>query len=165
MTKGRRTKAETKENYWRSPAGIILIQGWAKDGLSMGEIAKQMGIARSTLFRWCDRDEILKDALLVSRDIADRQVENALYKMAKGFHYKEDKVSASGKLLHGVDQYHEPNVSAAKFWLMNRKGHTWRDKQNIELQGRLDIQNDLPKLSSEELRKIAEEDDHHAMGD
>ena len=30
MTKGRRTKAETKENYWRSPAGIILIQGWAK---------------------------------------------------------------------------------------------------------------------------------------
>ena len=89
-----------------------------------GEIAKQMGIARSTLFRWCDRDEILKDALLVSRDIADRQVENALYKMAKGFHYKEDKVSASGKLLHNVDQYHEPNVSAAKFWLMNRKGHT-----------------------------------------
>ena len=48
---------------------------------------------------------------------------------------------------------------------MNRKGHTWRDKQNIELEGRLDIQNELPKLSSEELRKIAKEDDHHAVDD
>ena len=58
--------------------------------------------------------------------------------MAKGFHYKEDKVSASGKLLHNVDQYHEPNVD--------------------DLSGRLLKQNALPW---EELRvpAIAEEDD------
>ena len=161
----RRKRTIVKKEYWLSPAGLVLIQGWARDGLSMDQIAENVHVSRSTLFKWKAENQMLSDALLINREIADRQVENALFKIAKGFHYTEDKIAPSGAKISNVKSYQAPNVGAIKLWLSNRKPDTWREKQNIELQGKLDIQNELPKLSSEELRKIAEEDDHHAVGD
>ena len=159
----RRKRTSVKKEYWLSPAGLVLIQGWARDGLSMDQIAENVHVSRSTLFKWKVENQMLSDALLINREIADRQVENALFKTAKGFHYTEDKIAPSGAKISNVKSYQAPNVGAIKLWLSNRKPDTWREKQNIELQGKLDIQNELPKLSSEELRKIAEEDDHHAV--
>lgn len=92
---------------------------------------------------------MLSDALMINREIADRQVENALFKIAKGFHYTEDKIAPSGAKISNVKSYQAPNVGAIKLWLSNRKPETWREKQSIELSGKVDSR--LSDVSTDEL--------------
>lgn len=145
----RRKRSSVKKEYWLSPAGLVLIQGWARDGLSMDQIASNVGVARSTFFNWKSENQILSDALMINRQIADRQVENALFKIAKGFHYTEDKIAPSGAKITDVKSYQAPNVGAIKLWLSNRKPDTWREKQSIELSGKVDSR--LSDVSTDEL--------------
>lgn len=145
----RRKRSNVKKDYWLSPAGLVLIQGWARDGLSMDQIAKEVGIARSTLFKWKDENKMLSDALLINREIADRQVENALFKIAKGYHYTEDKIAPNGNKISNVKSYQGPNVGAIKLWLANRKPDTWREKQSLEVTGKVDTR--LNDVSTEDL--------------
>jgi len=145
----RRKRSSVKKEYWLSPAGLVLIQGWARDGLSMDQIASNVGVARSTFFNWKSENQMLSDALMINREIADRQVENALFKVAKGFHYTEDKIAPSGAKITDVKSYQAPNVGAIKLWLSNRKPDTWREKQSIELSGKVDSR--LSDVSTDEL--------------
>ena len=145
----RRKRSSVKKEYWLSPAGLVLIQGWARDGLSMDQIASEVGVARSTFFNWKSENQMLSDALMINRQIADRQVENALFKTAKGFHYTEDKIAPSGAKISDVKSYQAPNVGAIKLWLSNRKPDTWREKQSIELSGKVDSR--LSDVSTDEL--------------
>ena len=151
----RRKRTSIKKDYWLSPAGLVLIQGWARDGLSMDQIAESMNVSRSTLFKWKAENQMLSDALLINREIADRQVENALFKVAKGFHYTEDKIAPSGSKITGVKSYQAPNVGAIKLWLSNRKPDVWRDTQHIEAEGTVHIAKEMAKLDAADLRRIA----------
>ena len=48
-----------------------------------------------------------------------------------------------------------PDTTAQIFWLKNRKPETWRDKQQIEHSGGVDVNNNpLQQLSVEELKKL-----------
>ena len=44
--------AKGKYHYWLTPEGLLLIEGWARDGLTDEEIAKNMGIGIRTLYDW-----------------------------------------------------------------------------------------------------------------
>lgn len=48
-----------------------------------------------------------------------------------------------------------PDTTAQIFWLKNRKPHEWRDKQDIEHSGGLDIRNKYNNMSEEELLELA----------
>ena len=54
--------------FWSSHDGLLLVEGWARDGLTEERIAYNMGIHRSTLFRWRKRSEVLRNALKRSRE-------------------------------------------------------------------------------------------------
>jgi transposase-like protein len=110
---------------------LILIQGWARDGLTDEQIANNLGIGTSTLYRWKNEHRELREALKKGKEVADREVENALYKSALGFKYKEQVVTNKGNIVE-VEKYEKPNTTAAIFWLKNRKPGQWRDKQEIE---------------------------------
>ena len=103
-------RAKYKE--WLEPSGLIRIQGWARDGLTEEQIAHNMDISTVTLWEWKKKYLNIVNVLKVNKDIADRQVENALHKSAL-----------------------EGNVTAMIFWLKNRKRVEWRDKQEIEHSG------------------------------
>ena len=47
-----------------------------------------------------------------------------------------------------------PDTTAQIFWLKNRKPDKWRDKQNIEHSGFMEVNNPLKGLTTEELRKL-----------
>ena len=41
--------AKSKAEKWLEPDGLLRIEGWARDGLTEEQIAKNMGVSRSTL--------------------------------------------------------------------------------------------------------------------
>lgn len=47
--------AKGKYQYWLTDDGLLRIQGWARDGLTDEQIAKEMHISRSTLAEWRKR--------------------------------------------------------------------------------------------------------------
>lgn len=144
---------------WLTSEQLLLIEGWAKDGLTNEQIAHNMGIVRDTLHRWSKKSPDIYDALKNGKEVSDREVENALFKNAVGFHYIEDQLSDTGEIVQ-VSKYHKPNTTAQIFWLKNRKPSIWRDKQNIEHGGRIDSEiNNYAKLTEEELRRLANYED------
>lgn len=120
-----------KYTYWLTEEGLLLIEGWARDGLTDKQISKNIGISESTLNDWKKKFPEFSESLKQSKEIADRQVENALHKTALGFYYEEDMVTNQGDVVR-VKKYSKPNTTAQIFWLKNRKPADWRDKQEIE---------------------------------
>ena len=91
---------------WLEPDNLILLEGWARSGLTEEQIAHNMGIERTTLYRWKKKECNILNALKRNKDIVDYEVENALLKNAL-----------------------EGNVTAQIFWLKNRKKEQWRERQ------------------------------------
>lgn len=139
---------------WITEDNLLRVQGWARDGLTMDQIAKNMGITKPTLYKWQDKSVDLVNALKVNRDIADREVENALFKNAIGFTYTEQQLTDDGMVVE-VEKYSKPNTTAQIFWLKNRKPEQWRDKQNIEHDGSINQNIDLSNISDKDLEKLA----------
>lgn len=101
--------AKGKYQEWLEPEGLLKIEGWARDGLTDEQIARNMGINPATLYEWKKKYPKIAESLKRSKDVADRQVENALF---------ENAISG--------------NITAQIFWLKNRKPDKWRDKQEYE---------------------------------
>ena len=136
--------ARSKSEYWLTPEGLTLIEGWARDGLTEDQIAHNMGIVRSTLSEWKLKFKDISDALKKGKEVVDREVENALLKKAKGYtvdlvktfkvkrtiYENGKKVEEYEELVPGVDQVHVPaDTTAQIFWLKNRKPDVWRDRR------------------------------------
>lgn len=103
------TVAKGKYQRWLEPDGLILLEGWARDGLTDEQIAGKIGISRSTLNDWKAKYPDISDTLKKGKEVVDFEVENALYQAAiKG------------------------NVTAQIYWLNNRKPERWRNKQKEE---------------------------------
>ena len=127
--------AKGKYADWLTPEGLLKIEGWAQDGLTDEQIAKNIGISRSTLNVWKDRYSDISDALKKGKDVIDRQVENALLKRALGYEYEEVKEKfEDGVITERTVTKKEvvPDTTAQIFWLKNRKPDKWRDKPGYE---------------------------------
>lgn len=134
--------AKGKYREWLTADGLLRIEGWARDGLTDEQIAKNMGINIATLYRWKKEHCEICEALKRSKDVVDRMVENALLKSALGYSYTETtrvyKASKeTGELVlvseKAVTKDVAPNTTAQIFWMKNRKPAEWRDKQSLEV--------------------------------
>ena len=123
--------ARSKYDEWITDEGLLKISGWAKDGLTDEQIAHNMDISRKTLHEWKNKYSDIGNALKVNKEVADRHIENALYKTALGYEYEEETVTNAGQVVK-VKKYSKPNTTAQIFWLKNRKMLEWRDKQEVE---------------------------------
>ena len=62
--------AKGKYEYWLTEEGLLLLEGWARDGLTDEQIAHNIGISTSTLNNWKNKYvEILES--LKRRDFRD----------------------------------------------------------------------------------------------
>lgn len=130
--------AKARYEEWLTPEGLTLIEGWARDGLTHEQIASNMGVSESTLYNWKNDHLEILEALKRGREVADYEVENALFKRATGFRYVE-VTKEGGVVTKEVTKEVAPDTTAAIFWLKNRKPSEWRDKQELNLQGDLGI--------------------------
>ena len=127
-----------KLSDWTTEKKLNQIKEWVLSGLTNEQVASNMGIALSTFYEWCNRSAEFVDAIKTTKDIADIQIENALYKRAKGYTVKlvKQKVTKDGEVITYFDEQHvAPDTTAQIFWLKNRKPSVWRDKveQGISL--------------------------------
>ena len=76
-----------KYRDWITEEGLLLIEGWARDGLTDEQIAHNIGIRRETLCVWKNKYPNISNALKKGKEVVDRQVENALLKRALGYEY------------------------------------------------------------------------------
>ena len=113
-----------KINEWLEEDKLILLEGWARDGLTNEQIANNIGINAKTLYEWKNKESKISNILKKAREVVDYEVENALLKSAL-----------------------EGNVTAQIFWLKNRKKEQWREKQEYNNDEEL---NKLDKLLEEQ---------------
>ena len=97
--------ANGKYQRWLEPDGLLLLEGWARDGLTDVQLAQNCGCSVRTLYEWKALYPQISQALKKGKAVVDYQVENALLKSA----------------LDG-------NTTAQIFWLKNRRPEQWREK-------------------------------------
>lgn len=122
--------AKGKYQRWLEPDGLIMLEGWAREGLTDEQIAHNMGCSRSTLADWRVKYPDISDALKRGKDVIDFEVENALLKRALGYSYDEIMIEDSddGHKHRVTKKFIPPDVTAQIYWLKNRKPDRWRDK-------------------------------------
>lgn len=101
--------AKGKYQKWLLKENLLLLESWARDGLTDEQIAKNMGISAKTLWDWKNKHSNICNALKKGKEVVDYEVENALLSSAL-----------------------EGNTTAQIFWLKNRRPDKWRDKQKEE---------------------------------
>ncbi|MEG2717634.1 MAG: helix-turn-helix domain-containing protein [Eubacterium sp.] len=98
--------AKGKYKKWLEKENLILLEGWARDGLIDEEISKKIGIATGTLYEWKKKYPEINESMKKGKEVVDFAVEKALLKIA----------------LNG-------ELNAIKFWLRNRNPDKWRENQ------------------------------------
>lgn len=138
--------AKGKYEYWLTSEGLIKLQGWARDGLTDEQIAKNMRINVSTLYDWKKKYSEISEALKKGKEVVDFEVENALLKKALGYKTTEQKLTKDGLVVE-VEKEVPGDVTAQIFWLKNRRPDKWKDKREEEPQdtGGVVIVNNIPK--------------------
>lgn len=156
--------AKGKYHDWIHPEGLVLLEGWARDGLTDELIAEKAGIGVRTLYEWQVRYPQISQALKSGKEVVDRKVESALLRRALGYQYEEvtkevvtvtDEERGPIKVMvetKRVTKEVHPDVTAQIFWLKNRKPEKWRDKQDINHQ--LNMNNPFSDMTTDELRKL-----------
>lgn len=122
--------AAGKYQRWLEPDGLVLLEGWARDGLTQEQMAHNMGCSLSTLKDWIGKYPAISAAIKKGREVCDYMVENALVKRALGYTYEEVTVEQrpDGNVRKLVKKQVPPDVGAAIFYLKNRMPKKWRDK-------------------------------------
>lgn len=123
--------AKGKYQEWLEDYKLVLLEGWARDGLSEEQIAHNMGIAPKTLREWKAKHSTICAAIKKGKEVSDFMVENALFKSACGYDVEEweEKLDESGKPVKVTKKRHIPPSNTAQiFWLKNRRPDKWRDK-------------------------------------
>ena len=119
---------------------LVEIEAWKRDGLTDEQIFKNLGISKDTFYKYKDKYADFSDALKKGKEVADIEVENALFKRAVGYKYKEvikEVKEIDGKKSTYVKEVIKEmpgDVAAQIFWLKNRKSSKWKDKQDIDIE-------------------------------
>jgi hypothetical protein len=137
---------------------LDLVTGWAREGLSNEQIAKNLGINTATLYDYQNKFTEFANALKKGKEVSDFEVENSLFKSANGYTYDETTQESrlidtiDGKPIYGlvvtkiVTKQVQPNPTSMIFWLKNRKPNLWRDRKEIDVPNgsKITIENNLP---------------------
>lgn len=93
---------------WSKPEKLILLRGWRMNGLTIEQVADNIGIGKTTIYEWMKKNPNIANALKIGADEALMIAENALFTLVK-----------------------KNNLGAIIFFLKNRSNGKWRDGHDI----------------------------------
>lgn len=145
--------AKGKYADWITPDGLLLLEGWARDGLTDEQIAHNIGIRRETLYAWIKQFSNISNALKKGRAPIDYEVESAFIQKCRGYTVKikkpikvktkkqlKDKGTIEEEHIEYAEEeiYIPPDTAAQIFYLKNRRSDKYRDKP-------AEVNNDKPE--------------------
>ncbi|KLU66742.1 hypothetical protein DEAC_c14100 [Desulfosporosinus acididurans] len=123
---------------------LMLIEKWARDGLTEEQIAKNLRISKSTMNEYKQRYPEFLNALKKGKEFAITELENALFKRALGYDYEEIKTSIrmvdgkETKFTEKTRKHMPPDVAACSILLKNKDKGNWSDNpMKIEIEREL----------------------------
>jgi transcriptional regulator with XRE-family HTH domain len=118
-----------------------LLARLAAKGATDEELAAAVGVSRATLRRRLDAAPAFRVAIIQAKAEADEKVERALFERATGYQHPEERIFChEGEIIRAETmRRYPPDVIACIFWLKNRRPAEWRDKQEIEHSGAVDL--------------------------
>ena len=128
---------------WTQGEGLERVRQWVANGMEDKWIADQIGIGRTTIYAWRksypDFEDAFKSGRTVWFETSLSDVENAAYKLATGYSYKETtqelrEIEGEMKLVvtKVVTKHQAPNPVSNMYWLQNRAPEKWKDRRNMQ---------------------------------
>jgi hypothetical protein len=134
MAAGRPTKYDAK--YDEQGYKLCLL------GATDAEIADFFEVDEATINRWKLEHPKFCESLKKGKSAADATVAQKLYHRATGYEHDEIiTASFQGMITDSktVTKHYPPDTTAAIFWLKNRQKNKWRDQQDVEHSGKIDM--------------------------
>jgi hypothetical protein len=122
-----------RKKFWLSDEGQALMTKWRRDGVTLADIAqKYIGVSMTTFWNWYKESDEMRRSLANAKEIADADVEDALYRRACGYDWWEEThelVEGEMRLIRKVKRHVSPDTKAIMQWLFNRLPNVWRAQQ------------------------------------
>lgn len=117
------------------PEFVAIARAMAKLGGTDFEIAEELGVKTSTIWRWRSKYPEFCSAIEEGKEAWDNRIERSLAQRAAGYSYHSEKVfNYEGQIVRAETIEHvPPDVGAIRLWLMNRRPDQWRDKQELKM--------------------------------
>lgn len=118
------------------------VRKLARKGWTDKEIADFYEVSEQTVNNWKQRNPEFLESLKLGKEEADRKVERSLFEKATGYSHPDTHFSAyEGHVTETPTvKHYAPDTTAAIFWLKNRKPEEWRDKQEVQHDGKLEVE-------------------------
>jgi hypothetical protein len=120
------------------PEYCDLVYKFCLLGATDAEISAFLEVNEDTLNEWKKVYPEFSESIKKGKEIADAEVAEKLYKRATGYSHPEDKI-----FLHNGEpvivptvKHYPPEPLAVAYWLNNRRGRDWRQKQEVEVSGK-----------------------------
>ena len=109
-------------------------------GLTDVDIARIFRVNECTINRW-KKDPKVMQALKKGKDVADAQVERSLFERAMGYSHTSEEIHViKGQVVRvPIIKHYPPDTVAQIFWLKNRQSGQWRDRQEVEHGGSIEL--------------------------
>lgn len=118
------------------------IKQWCLDGHTDKEMYEALGINADTFYKYKKIKSEFSETLKQTKEIADNQVQDSLWKRANGYDVTEKKTTydRDGNVVKSEEtvKHIPPDPTSCIFWLKNRNPREWRDKQEIEHSGEVE---------------------------
>lgn len=133
------------------------VEKLCKLGATDKDIADFFGVCEATVNNWKLSEPQFLESLKRGKLLADMNVADSLYQKAIGYTHPDTKFAThEGEITDSVEytKHIAPDTTAAIFWLKNRQGYKWKDKQEIESKN-VNLNAEYSDLSDEELEEKA----------
>lgn len=137
--------AKGKYQRWLKTENLAQITNWAANGCTDEEIARNMGISRTTFYDWMPKFPDISNAVKEGREMSVVAIENAFFKRALGGVMVTEEVEEfkgtfkEGKPYDGtgtkrtVRKFLPGDVTAQIFYLKNRAGYKTEPDASVEV--------------------------------
>ena len=126
---------------------------FAELGATQAEIADAFDVSHRTLTSWMNTYPEFNEAVRVGAIPADERAASSLYLRAIGFSkiIEKETLNKDGVTIKLKQEiYFPPDVTAATFWLKNRRRNEWKDRHEVA------VTSDFERMSDEELISFIE---------
>lgn len=120
-------------------------------GATDARLGEFFSVSEQTINAWKVAHPLFLESIKRGKEIADAEIAHSLFQRAKGYSHEAVKIfNNQGEIIvEPYTEHYPPDTGAAMAWLKNRQPKDWRDKQEIEHSGTLDV--DIERMNDNEI--------------